>query len=484
SLDTTFDTDGKVFSSAGSKIQSLLIDSDGKILVAGLGTGGGVLVRYNADGSLDNSFDTDGIVSGQLGLGSDEDYSVALDADSKILLAGKTRDSTDGEFALARYTSAGVLDTTFSGTPTFTEGGTAVVLDDALRVYDDDLAGAGTYTGASLTIAGTDGANAVDTFSFAAAGASFIVNGNDLQFGGATFATITTNSAGTLTITFGGAATPTQALVNNVLQHVTYQNSSDAPLTPVGLTWTFNDGTANVTTTTTTVNITAVADTPVINSNGGGNTAAINAAENQTAVTTITATDADGTTPTYSISGGDDQAKFTIDTNSGVLTFIAAPDFETPTDSNADNAYLVTVTATDSALSDTQDLTVTVTNENDNTPNITSNGGNNTAANQTAVTTITATDADGTTPTYSISGGADQAKFVINATSGVLTFNSAPDFENPTDSGTNNIYEVTVTATDGTLTDTQDLTVTVTNVAEYVPPPYVPPPNQPPTILA
>lgn len=106
-----------------------------------------------------------------------------------------------------------------------------------------------------------------------------------------------------------------------------------------------------------------------------------------------------------------------------------------------------------------------------NSPIITSNGGGNTAAinvaeNTTAVTTISASDGDGDPLTYSISGGADAAKFSINASTGVLTFISAPDYENPTDSGANNVYDVQVTVSDGTASDTQTIAVTVTNVAE------------------
>ena len=105
-------------------------------------------------------------------------------------------------------------------------------------------------------------------------------------------------------------------------------------------------------------------------------------------------------------------------------------------------------------------------------PVITSNGGGasatrNAAENGTAVTTVTATDANaGTTFAYSISGGADAAKFAINSSSGVLTFVAAPDFEAPTDAGANNVYDVTVRVSDGALTDTQAIAVTVTDVNE------------------
>ncbi len=108
---------------------------------------------------------------------------------------------------------------------------------------------------------------------------------------------------------------------------------------------------------------------------------------------------------------------------------------------------------------------------------ITSNGGGATAAvsiaeNTTAVTTVTATDADlpAQTLTFSISGGADAAKFAINSSTGVLTFLVAPDYENPTDAGANNVYDVTVQVSDGAGgTDSQAIAVTVTAVNDNNP---------------
>ena len=179
------------------------------------------------------------------------------------------------------------------------------------------------------------------------------------------------------------------------------------------------------------------------------------------------------------ISGGTDAAKFTLDSSSGVLEFISAPDFENPTDANGDNIYNVRVTVTDGSLSDMQAIAVTVIGDND-FPDITSNGGGSDATvvvpeNQTTVTTVTATDPDvDDTLTYSISGGVDAARFTINSTTGVLSFVTAPDFENPADTGANNIYEVRVTVTDdapGPLTDVQSLEVIVTDKGPIVTPP-------------
>lgn len=215
---------------------------------------------------------------------------------------------------------------------------------------------------------------------------------------------------------------------------------------------------------------------PVITTNGGGASAALSLAENSTAVTTVGATDADtGTTIVYAIAGGSDASKFTINPSTGALSFVTAPDFDAPTDVGRDNIYNVTVRASDGTLFDNQALAVTVTNLNDNTPVITSNGGGavaqvSIAENTRAVTTVTATDADaGTTLAYAISGGADAGKFTINAATGALSLITAPDFENPTDVGGDNIYDVRVSASDGVRSVTQDIAVTVTNVNDNTP---------------
>ena len=65
---------------------------------------------------------------------------------------------------------------------------------------------------------------------------------------------------------------------------------------------------------------------------------------------------------------------------------------------------------------------------------------------------MTLIDPDGAAATYSLVGGADLALFAINASTGVLTFVAAPNFEAPTDAGANNVYDVTVQVSDGTLT--------------------------------
>src|SRR5207249_2089397 len=146
-------------------------------------------------------------------------------------------------------------------------------------------------------------------------------------------------------------------------------------------------------------------------------------------------------------------------------SFASAPNFEAPADAGANNVYDVQVKVSDGTLTDTQNIAVTVTDVNE-APVITSNGGGTTAAlavaeNTTAVTTVTATDVDaGATQSYSISGGADAALFCPTRRSSDLSFASAPNFEAPADAGANNVYDVQVKVSDGTLTDTQNIAVT------------------------
>jgi len=188
-------------------------------------------------------------------------------------------------------------------------------------------------------------------------------------------------------------------------------------------------------------------------------------------VATVTAADLDGDAVTYSIAGGADAAFFTINGATGVLSFLAAPNYEAPTDAGGNNVYDVVVTASDGTLSDTQALAVSVLNVNE-APVITSNGGGNNATisvdeNSTLVTTVTAVDPEGAA-TYAITGGADAARFAINSTTGALSFVAAPNYEAPTDAGGNNVYDVVVAASDGALTDTQAVAVTVTNIVDGV----------------
>lgn len=96
-----------------------------------------------------------------------------------------------------------------------------------------------------------------------------------------------------------------------------------------------------------------------------------------------------------------------------------------------------------------------------NAPTITSASTFSVAENQNSAFTVTATDDSNTTIAYSIISGNDSSAFSINSTSGVVTFNTAPDYETKTS------YLVTVKATDSSNNNsTKDVTVSITDVLE------------------
>ena len=132
SLDTSFDSDGKVITAASTNsldiMGSAALQSDGKIVVAGYSAGlrpgiglGIVVARYSSDGSLDTAFDADGITTTRLDspsfwdtrllsiYSSETVTSTALQSDGKIIVAG----TSSLDFAVVRYNTDGSLDTSF-----------------------------------------------------------------------------------------------------------------------------------------------------------------------------------------------------------------------------------------------------------------------------------------------------------------------------------------------------------------------------------
>jgi parallel beta-helix repeat protein len=348
------------------------------------------------------------------------------------------------------------VDTSTNGGTTAFSSATDVV-DVTVTAVNDAPVITSDGGGASAALSVAENTTAVTTVT-----ATDVDTGSTLTYsiaGGADAARFTINPS-TGALSFVGVPdfeAPTDAGANNVYDVVV--QVSDGTLTD----------TQAIAATVTAVNDNA----PAITSDGGGANASVNVPENTTGVTTVTATDADaGSTLTYSIAGGADAARFAINPSTGVLTFVVAPDFEAPSDAGANNVYNVIVQVGDGTLTDSQAIAVTVTAVNDNAPAITSNGGGanasvNVAENTTMVTTVTATDADaGSTLTYAIVGGADAARFTINPSTGALVFVAPPNFEAPADAGGDNVYDVTVQVSDGTLTDTQAIAVSVVNANE------------------
>jgi VCBS repeat-containing protein len=127
--------------------------------------------------------------------------------------------------------------------------------------------------------------------------------------------------------------------------------------------------------------------------------------------------------------------------------------------------------ATDGSLtSDWTNIDIKINAVNDK-PAITSDGGGDEGSvsiqeNTTLVTTVAASDPDGPNLKYSLDGGADASLFKIDETSGALAFESAPNFEALGDADADNVYDVVVKVSDGTLSDTQLLHVALEDVNE------------------
>ncbi|MDE0352917.1 MAG: Ig-like domain-containing protein [bacterium] len=361
--------------------------------------------------AADFSITSDG---GVLTFASSPDFEAAADSDTNNVYS-VTVEASDGNG------NTGTLDVTVTVTNV---NEPPVVTGDATKDYaENDTAGVATYTASDPES---------DTITWSVSG----TDGGDFE------------------ISTGGAL--------SFASSPDYEAAADADGNNVYLvTVEASDGNGNTGTLAVTVSVSGVNEKPVVSGS-----ASVNKAEGaDKTVGTYTATDPDaGASVTWSLSGTD-EGDFDISTG-GVLSFKQAPDHESPQDSDGNNVYSVTVEASDGTLDGTLDVTVTVTGVNE-TPTIT--GGPTAVASYAengtgAVGTYTATDPEGTTIVWSVSG-TDEGDFSIS-TAGVLTFASSPDFEAPADADTNNVYSVTVEASDGNTKATRAVTVTVTGVNE------------------
>jgi uncharacterized delta-60 repeat protein len=113
SLDTSFDGDGVLTTPIGVA-NALALQADGRLVAAGRGDDEFVLARYNPDGSLDTSFDNDGIVTTAIG-SADSAWALVVQKDGKLVAAGTSFDGSEDDFAVVRYNADGSLDTNFDG---------------------------------------------------------------------------------------------------------------------------------------------------------------------------------------------------------------------------------------------------------------------------------------------------------------------------------------------------------------------------------
>ena len=162
SLDNTFGTGGKATTDLGSLHdygRSVVIQNDGKIVVAGTSSYDFALIRYNSNGSLDSTFDLDGKVITDLGnYSSDDAYSAALQSDGKIVVAGRSGvyPNYNYDFALVRYNRDGSLDSTFgSGGKTTTDFGGFNDYGNSVTIQGDDkiIVGGKNYNGSGSDFA-------------------------------------------------------------------------------------------------------------------------------------------------------------------------------------------------------------------------------------------------------------------------------------------------------------------------------------------
>ena len=172
----------------------------------------------------------------------------------------------------------------------------------------------------------------------------------------------------------------------------------------------------------------------------------------------VTATDADGDTVTFAKASDPANGSVTVNSD-GTYSYTPNADY------NGSDSFDVTA---DDGNGGTDTVTVNVTvNAVNDAPTITSEASATVPSGTTAALDVDATDAEdaeGSGLVYAITGGADQAAFQIDADTGEVSFAAAPDFSNPTDADTDNVYEVEVSVTDsGALADNQDLFITVTD---------------------
>ncbi|MCP4965325.1 MAG: BspA family leucine-rich repeat surface protein, partial [bacterium] len=237
------------------------VDGDGDLDVLSASTTDNKIAWYENNGS--ETFTTHTITTGASGAFSVTTADVDGDGDIDVLSAS----IVDNKIAWYENTAVTTLD----GTPTFIEGGAAVVLDADVNISDAELdalnSSNGNYNGASVTLGRNGGASADDVFTNAGL-LSALTESGALVYNGTTIGTVTTNSAGTLLLTFNTNAT--SALVDSTLQSIAYSNSSDTPPASAQIDWSFDDGNSGSqgtggalqATGSTTVTITAVNDAP------------------------------------------------------------------------------------------------------------------------------------------------------------------------------------------------------------------------------
>ncbi|MEO1255176.1 MAG: T9SS type A sorting domain-containing protein, partial [Bacteroidota bacterium] len=146
----------------------------------------------------------------------------------------------------------------------------------------------------------------------------------------------------------------------------------------------------------------------------------------------------------FTLGNTKDESLFSL-TNGNEIRFIESPDFERPLDSNTDNVYELDVIATDQAgNSSTLALTITITDIDDTAPVITSAGSGSINENAEGIAYVATANEE---VVFSLGSSLDESFFEV-ANNSEISFNNAPDFEDPKDANADNVYEIRIQAVD------------------------------------
>ena len=268
----------------------------------------------------------------------------------------------------------------------------------------------------------------------------------------------------TLTYTLGGTDASSFSIVSTSGQLQTKAALDYETKSSYAVTVSVSDGNGGSDSIEVRISVTDVNENraPVF-SDGASTTRSIaeNTASGVNIGSAVAATDVDDDTLTYTL-GGTDTSSFSIVSTSGQLQTKAALDYETKA------SYSVSVSVSDGkGGSDSIAVTINVTDVNENrAPSFTDGSSTtrsiaeNTAAGVNIGTAIAATDPDTEDTLTCTLGGTDAASFSMVSTSGQLQTKAALDYE------TKASYSVTITASDGNLTDSIEVTISVTDVNE------------------
>ncbi len=471
-LDTTFGTGGKVTTAIGSgndSSYSVALQSDGKVVVAGYSSNGSnndvAVVRYNSNGTLDTTFGTGGKVTTAIGSNTDFGYSVALQSDGKVIVAGDSWNGSNNDVAVVRYHSDGTLDTTF---------GTGGKVTTAIGSSDDSGYSVALQSDGKVVVAGysSNGSN------YDVAVVRYLVTLNSAPVATADSYNTTKNTTLTVVAATGVLANdtdadndPLTANLGTAVSHGTLTLNADGSLvyTPTAnwsgtdsFTYYANDGTVNSTAATTvTITVNATNSAPVATAD------TYNTTENTTlrvAATGVLANDTDADNDPLTATWGTAVSHGTLTLNAdGSLVY-------TPT-ANWSGMDSFTYFANDGTVNSTAAVTVTITvnavNAVNQAPTLTTIPNQTLRPNTaTAALAITVADVETAVALLTLSGSSSNTTLVPNENLLFGGFGANRTITVTPAANQTGTATITVTVSDGNLSTPTTFTVTVTPAEE------------------